>query len=102
MEAQCCYGLILVNSAALAALPEDIQQIVREEAANYQEVSFSYNEEANAEVLNQLQEAGLTIVELSDEDLAQIDAYAAATWEPQAKEYNCEDALAIVREVVGK
>ena len=102
MEAQCCYGLILVNSAALAALPEDIQQIVREEAANYQEVSFSYNEEANAEVLSQLQEAGLTIVELSDEDLAQIDAYAAATWEPQAKEYNCEDALAIVREVVGK
>ena len=102
MEAQCCYGLILVNSSALAALPDDIQQIVREEAANYQEVSFSYNEEANAEVLDKLQEAGLTIVELSDEDLAQIDTYAAATWEPQAKEYGCEDALAIVREVVGK
>lgn len=102
MEAQCCYGLILVNSAALAQLPEDIQQIVREEAANYQEVSFSYNEEANAEVLGQLKDAGLTIVELSEEDLAQIDAYAAATWEPLAQEYGCEDALAIVREVVGK
>lgn len=102
MEAQCCYGLILTNSAALAALPEDLQEIVREEAQKYQELSYSYNEEQTAIVLDAFAEAGLAIIELSEEELAEIDAYAAATWDDLAAQYGCEEALAVCREVVGK
>lgn len=102
MEAQCCYGLILCNSEALASLPEDIKHIILEEAANYQEISFSYNEEQTAKVLDAFKEAGLEIVELSGEELADIDKHASATWEPLAKEFGCEEALAIAREIVGK
>jgi len=102
MEAQCCYGLILCNSEALASMPDDIQQIVREEAANYQEISYSYNEEQTAKVINDFRELGMAIVELSDEELADIDNYASATWEGLAQEYGCEDALAIARKIVGK
>ena len=102
MDAQCAHGIVLVNSAALASLPEDLQQIVREEAQNYQDISYEYNETETAKVIQEFVDAGLTCIELPQEDLDEIDAYAAATWDAMAQEYGCEEALAAVRETVGK
>ena len=102
MDAQYAHGITIVNSAALAALPEDLQQIVREEAQNYQDLSFEYNETESANVVQQFTGAGLTCIELPQEDLEEIDAYAAPSWEAMAQEYGCEDVLALVREAIGK
>ena len=102
MDAQYAHGITIVNSAALAALPEDLQQIVREEAQNYQDLSFEYNETETANVVQQFTGAGLTCIELPQEDLEEIDAYAAPSWEAMAQEYGCEDVLALVREAIGK
>ncbi len=95
---------IFVNSEAMSELPEEVQQIVREEVDNYHAVNIEYNETQTQASIDGMAENGCEVVYCSDEDYAAAAELAVAVWDELAAEAGptCQEALAKVREALGK
>lgn len=95
---------IFVNKEAMNELPEEVQEIVREEIANYHKVNIEYNETETQNSIEGLAENGTDVVFASNEDYAEAAKLAVSIWEElaEASGAKTKEALAAVREALGK
>ncbi len=95
---------IFVNSEAMNELPPEVQEIVREEAQNYHDVNIEYNENFTQQCIDGMAEHGVEVVYASEEEYEEAAALAVPVWEALAEEAGpeCQEALAKVREALGK
>lgn len=68
---------VIVNDAAFHAMPEDLQQIVIEEAVNAGDLVTKLKRESDQEIVGKLREMGIEVVEDIDQD-AFVEASAVA------------------------
>lgn len=97
-------GFILINQQALAELPAEVQQIVREEALNMQKLSIDFNEANTIEYFEKMGEHGVDLVYCSDADYKAIEEIAVPLWDKLAAERGpvAQEALALIREALDK
>ena len=95
---------IWVNNDALHELPEAVQKIVWEEAANYHNVNIKYNESETQNCVDGMAKNGCEVVYCSDADYEQAAVYAIDVWKDMAAKSGkkFETALADVRKTLDK
>ncbi len=93
-------NLLMISGARLAALPEEYQQIVKSVFIDFcaQEVEdrVAY-EEAD---MQKCVDAGVEIIELSDEAFAEFKAAGTAYQQEWLKQYGCESIVAEAKELI--
>lgn len=62
--------LFIANDAFLQSLPEDLQRIISEEARNWTDIQRQMNRDQEAAGLDTLKNAGMEVIELTDEEKA--------------------------------
>lgn len=94
---------ILINEEAYEELPTDLRDVLDEKAAELQARAYSENEDINDEALDELEAAGLEIVDASEEEKQAGIELIAGFWEAWADgDERLEEALAEVRGILGK
>lgn len=98
-----CQG-VFVNNDAMNELPPEVQEIVREEMANYHEKSKEDIQNAVDNATKNMEANGVEINSATEQDYKEAVAIAHELWIARAKEIGpeCEEALAAVREALGK
>ena len=93
-------NLLMISGARLAELPEEYQEIVKNVFIDYcaQEVEdrVAYEEED----LQKCIDAGVEVIELSDEAFAEFKAAGTAYQQEWLAQYGCEDIVAQAKELI--
>lgn len=97
-------GVYIVNKGAFEALSEDHQKAIRETVEKMAPETTALIGSEEVEITDKLRDAGMTITEASDEDLAKASAKMASYWQQWAENIGPDavEALAKVREAVGR
>lgn len=80
-----CY--LVINKDLLDGLPEEIQQIIYEEGANYTAAVNAYNAQAIPDAAKNLEDHGVTVVYPKDEDIKKMEEIALDYWVKWADDY---------------
>jgi|SRR5690625_3233268 len=83
----------LINQEALNELPEDIREVLLEEAERWQEEGVSQMEEWGLEAIENLKDEGIEIYEASSDDITKGMELSKQYWESWAEEQGITEPL---------
>jgi TRAP-type transport system periplasmic protein len=95
---------VIVNSDMLAELPDDVRQALLDVAADYGEKMLDFVEQKEAEDEAALAEAGMTIVEPTEEDRERLYEIVQPLWENWVEQHGegAAEIMQSVRDAVGR
>lgn len=93
--------LVMINEDKWNSIPEDLQKIITECAEENQEKQWENRAALGEEAEKIMEEAGVKINEVSDEERAKMKDACSEIYEKYAQEYGLEDLIKEMEEVAG-
>ncbi len=94
--------LVMINEEKWESIPEDLQEIITECAEENQEKQWADRAELGEEAEKTMEEAGVKINEISDEERARMKEACSSIYEKYAEEYKLADLIDKMEEVAQK